>query len=36
MKRIGTISTLNIQRQINKVNLEMLQNYSKLLEEGDK
>ena len=36
MKRIGTISTLNIQRQINKANLEMLQNYSKLLEGGDK
>lgn len=36
MKRIGTISTLNIQRQINKANLEMLQNYSKVLEEGDR
>ena len=36
MKRIGTISTLDIQRQINKANLEMLQNYSKVLEEGDR
>lgn len=36
MKLIGTISTLDIQRQINEANLKMLQNYAKLLEKGNR
>lgn len=35
MKLIGTISILNIQRQINSVNLKILQDYEKLLDEGN-
>ena len=35
MRLIGTISILSIQKQINAVNLKLLQNYQKLLDEGN-
>jgi hypothetical protein len=35
MKLIGTISAPNIQKQINSVNLKILQDYQKLLDKGN-